>query len=243
VLRCNIVSPATTTVIDLEECLPMARTSRAKDDGAARPVEPKPSVKRAPPPRRAKPIAAAPEAAQPPAAEPVAPADPATTAAPLESPESSVPAARAEISAPPASEPEPVADRAAPETQHPVETAADDAGTPAAVGKPEPAPHVDAILPRPLAAPDPTAMFRAGRTLVEGSIRVRSQMIGFGCRQAEHGLAVGRAMLASGSLQAALALQAEYLGQAVDDALAQTLELSRLSSDVVRAGLESLRPR
>ncbi len=68
-------------------------------------------------------------------------------------------------------------------------------------------------------------------------------MIGFGCRQAEHGLAVGRALLAGGSLPEVLALQAEYLRGTVDEALAQTLELGRLSSDVVRAGLESLRPR
>ena len=86
-------------------------------------------------------------------------------------------------------------------------------------------------------------MVQAGCTLVEGSIRVRSQMIGFGRRQAEHGFAFGRAMLAGGSLPEVLALQAEYLGRAVDEALAQSLELSRLSTAVVRAGLESLRPR
>ena len=83
-------------------------------------------------------------------------------------------------------------------------------------------------------------MLGASRTLVEGTLRVHSQMIGFTCRQAEHGLAVGRAMLTSGSLPAALALQAKYLGQAFDDALAQTLELSRLSTDLMRAGLQSL---
>jgi hypothetical protein len=104
----------------------------------------------------------------------------------------------------------------------------------------------EAVAPAPARTagqPDPTAMFRAGRILVDGSVRVRSQMIGFGYRQAEHGLAFGRAMLAGGSLPEVLALQARYLGGAVDDALAQTLELSRLSTDVVCAGLESLRPR
>ncbi len=92
-------------------------------------------------------------------------------------------------------------------------------------------------------APDLAPIFQASRTLVEGSLRVPGQMVGIGCRQAEHGLAVGRALLAGGSLPAVLALQASYLGRAVDDALAQTLELSRLSAEVVRAGLESLRQR
>jgi len=220
----------------------MARTSRAKDDQAARAVKPKAPAKQAPRSRQAKPTAAGPEPVRPPAAEPVAAATPEAAALALESPESSALAARAEIDAPP-SEPEPVAERFEPELPRPVETAADDAETPTAAAEAEPVLELDAILPRPLPAADLAAMVRASRTLVEGSIRVRSQMIGFGCRQAEHGLAVGRAMLASGSLPAALALQAEYLGQAVDDALAQTLELSRLSSDVVRAGLESLRPR
>ena len=89
-------------------------------------------------------------------------------------------------------------------------------------------------------APDPAAVLGASRTLVEGTLRAQGQMIGFTCRQAEHGLAVGRAMLTSGSLPAALALQARYFGQAFDDALAQTLELSRLSTELMRAGLQSL---
>ena len=126
------------------------------------------------------------------------------------------------------------------------------AGAEAAVTAPEPtvagtagveAAAADETVPAPARlpgqTPDLTAMVRASCALVEGSMRVRSQMIGFGYRQAEHGFAVGRAVLAGGWLPAVLSLNAEYLGRAVDDAL----ELSRVSTDVVRAGLESLRPR
>jgi hypothetical protein len=86
-------------------------------------------------------------------------------------------------------------------------------------------------------------MLRASQSLIAGSIRVRSQLIEFSCSQAEHGFAFGRALLAGASLPKVWALQAQYLGRAVDDALARTLEFSRLSTDVVRAGLGSLRPR
>ena len=106
------------------------------------------------------------------------------------------------------------------------------------------APAAHLSLPRPPGsagrAPDPAAILGASRALVEGTLRAQGQMVGFSCRQAEHGLAVGRAMLTSGSLAAALALQARYFGQAFDDALAQTRELSRLSSELLRAGLQSL---
>jgi hypothetical protein len=92
-------------------------------------------------------------------------------------------------------------------------------------------------------APDLSAMLRASHSVIAGSIRVRSQLVEFSCRQAEHGFAFGRALLAGGSLPTVWALQARYLGRAFDDALAHMLEVSRLSTDVVRAGLESLRPR
>jgi hypothetical protein len=92
-------------------------------------------------------------------------------------------------------------------------------------------------------APDLSAMLRASHSVIAGSIRVRSQLVEFSCRQAEHGFAFGRALLAGGSLPTVWALQARYLARAFDDALAHTLEVSRLSTDVVRAGLESLRPR
>lgn len=136
------------------------------------------------------------------------------------------------------------------------ETALDDLGAPPAAGGPAgEAARADAQAPEPepaaaaapLAAaggpPDLAAMLGAGRMLVEGTLRARSQMIGFGCRQAGHGLAAGRAVLTSASVPQALALQARYVGQAFDDALGQTLELSRLSADLIRAGLQSLRPR
>jgi hypothetical protein len=87
------------------------------------------------------------------------------------------------------------------------------------------------------------AMLRASESLIAGSIRVRIQLIEFSCRQAEHGFAFGRALLAGGSLPKVWALQAQYLGRVVDDALAHALEFSRLSTDVFRAGLGSLRPR
>ncbi len=107
---------------------------------------------------------------------------------------------------------------------------------PAAVAEPVP--------PRAAGAgADLTAMFQASRTLIEGLIRVRAEMIAFGWRRAEHGFALGRALLTPGSLPQLLAVQAEYLQEAVEDALAQNLELGRLSSDVVRAGLESGRRR
>jgi hypothetical protein len=231
----------------------MARTSRAKEGEAAGAAKPKPAVKRTAPPRQAKSSGVKPAPA-PSVPEPVEPVPPGRTTA-------GAPAASAEVGPPPPSEPEPVGARAAAsEIAQPVEAADNDAepatagtepvGTEAdhaepvtAAARAQPSPGGDVIRPRPLAAPDLAAMFLAHRTLIEGSLRVRGQMVGFACRQAEHGLAVGRALLASGSLPEALALQAKYLGQAVDDALAQSLELSRLSSNVVRAGLDSLRPR
>jgi hypothetical protein len=232
----------------------MARTNRAKERKAADTAKPKLPVKRSAPPREIKPTGLEAELA-PSVPEPPAPAT--SEVAPAEAR-----VASADVGPPPSAEPGSVGSETAPAVgtaagdaepptagPEPAATGADHAEpvTAAASAKPLPggeaAPGGEANRPRPLAAPDLAAMFLAHRTLVEGSIRVRTQMIGFSCRQAEHGLAVSRALLASGSLPEAMSLQAKYLGQAVDDALAQTLELSRLSSDVLRTGLESLRQR
>jgi Phasin protein len=181
------------------------------------------------------------------AAETAAAADPVP---PKSSPTDDVGAVSHTIEAPAAAEP--AAGEPLPEVEPVAATEAIPEAIPEAIeAAPEaagsPAPAADPISMRPpwgaAQGPDLTAMLQAGRTLVEGSIRVRSQMIGLGCRRAEQGLAVGRAVLAGSSLPEVLTLQAEYVREAVDDALAQTLELGRLSTDVVRAGLESLRPR
>lgn len=175
-----------------------------------------------------------------------APAEPAAPEAPLAD---DLGAASRELDEP-ADGPSAAADGRSTAVEPAVPSEADRGAAEAAAPEPaapaEPVPAAAEPSPIPWVAgqgPDLSAMFQAGRTLVEGSIRVRSQMIGFGCRRAEHGLAVGRAMLAGGSLPKVLALQVEYLQGAVDDALAQTLELGRLSADVVRTGLGSFRPR
>ena len=162
-------------------------------------------------------------------------------------PAAEIAAKDAQLSAPVA-EPQPVPETPVPRRSVP-QRSAPETPAPRASVPPTPAPeravpetHVSLPYPPESAgrAPDPAAMLGASRTLVEGTLRAQGQMIGFTCRQAEHGLAVGRAMLTSGSLPAALALQARYFGQAFDDALAQTLELSRLSTELMRAGLQSL---
>jgi Phasin protein len=217
----------------------MARSSQAGGERTARTVKPKSQRQRAPARDNAARSAASTarrDLRQPPPAPADIAAGDEAGALPLQSPvaEPAVAelAAEAELAIMPA------ACEALPEPARAVE--------PPPVSEPRPTP-ADEIVPPPARAaapaPDLTAMFQAGRALVEGSIRVRSQMLGFGCRQAEHGFALGRAMLAGGSLPEVLALQAKYVGRAVDDALAHTLELSRLSTDVVRAGLESFRPR
>jgi Phasin protein len=105
---------------------------------------------------------------------------------------------------------------------------------------------VAAELPEPVAAaPEPalaTAEMRwPGHSLVEASMRIRGEMIAFTWRQTEHGLALGRAILASRSLPELLALQTTYLGETLERTLAHTLELTRLSSDMLRAGLQAPR--
>jgi hypothetical protein len=217
----------------------MARSSQAKSGRAARATPPKASARRAAVPAKAS--GTVPTAAEAPQAPASAVASPAreVRAAPADAPvaQDLTPADGTPGESPPA---EPAVAELAPEAAPAPAVAA----APAAA---EPAPAADSVsVSMPWATgptPDLTAIFEAGRTLVEGSNRVRGQMIGIGCREAEHGFAVGRAMLAGGSLPEVLALQAEYLGRAVDDALAQTLELGRLSTEVVRAGLEALRPR
>ncbi len=236
----------------------MARTSQAKGGEAARGQQPRASVKRAAARGKANQVAAAVTRVElpPPAeAEPVATAQPDVVAAAAArpksppTPEAAAPTGGEAAGSPPA-EPEPVVDDPEPAA----EIAADEARVAATVVESQPVletPVLETPVPatpvpetQPLGTaghvPDPAAMLGAGHSLVEGTLRAHGQMIGFTCRQAEHGLAVGRAMLTSGSLPAALALQAEYVGRAFDDALAQTLELSRLSTDLMRASLRSL---
>jgi hypothetical protein len=103
-----------------------------------------------------------------------------------------------------------------------------------------------AALPEPGAAAAELALANAAmpwpsRSLVEGSVRIRSEMIAFTWQQAEHGLAVGRAVLASRSLPEIVALQTAYLGDTLERTLAHTLELARLSADMLRAGLQAPR--
>ena len=135
----------------------------------------------------------------------------------------------APIMAPPAEVPAAVAEPLAP--------AVDEPPAPAAV---------PADLPEPAAtaagrAPATAAISWPGGGLVEGSIRIRSEMIAFTWRQTEHGHALGRALLASRSLPEILALQTAYLGETLERTVAHSLELARLSTDLLRAGVPSPR--
>ena len=122
------------------------------------------------------------------------------------------------------------------------------------VDEPPAAPVAAAAPPEPVAAaapPEPVAaaagalvnaaMAWPSRSLLEGSIRIRSEMIAFTWQQTEHGLALGRAVVASRSLPEILALQTAYLGVALERTLAHTLELARLSADMLGAGLQAPR--
>jgi len=77
------------------------------------------------------------------------------------------------------------------------------------------------------------------RSLVEGTIDLHGLMVAFACRQTEFGLAAGRAMLASRSLPEVVSLQSAFVGRSVENALAHTLELTRLSAEMLRQGLRS----
>jgi Phasin protein len=101
-------------------------------------------------------------------------------------------------------------------------------------------------LPEPVAAAAEQALATAAmpwpsRNFVEGSSRIRSEIIDFTWRETEHAFALGSAILATRSVPELLALQTEYLGETLDRTLAHTLELARLSSDMLRAGLPPLR--
>jgi hypothetical protein len=111
------------------------------------------------------------------------------------------------------------------------------------VDEPPAATAVAAELPEPVAAAAEltlatAAMSGPGPNLIEGSMRIRGEMIAFTWRQTEHGFALGRAILASRSLPELLALQTTYLGETLERTLAHTLELARLSSDMLHAGLQ-----
>jgi Phasin protein len=101
---------------------------------------------------------------------------------------------------------------------------------------PEPAPTAE-DRNAAAAAPSP------GRNLVEGTMGLHEQMVAFACRQAEFGLSASRAMLASRSLPEILSLQSAFVGRSVENALAHTLELTRLSAGILRGGLRSDDPR
>jgi hypothetical protein len=68
---------------------------------------------------------------------------------------------------------------------------------------------------------------------------MQGQMVAFACRQTEVGLAAGRAMLASRSLPEIVSVQSAFVGRSVENALAHTLELTRLSAEILRKGLRS----
>jgi len=109
----------------------------------------------------------------------------------------------------------------------------------------QPAPSAAAVadLPEPLAAAAELALAGAAMpwpssSLVEGSVRIRSEMIAFTWRETEHGFALGRALLASRSLPELLALQTAYLSETLERTLAHSLELARLSTDMLRAGVQ-----
>jgi hypothetical protein len=107
------------------------------------------------------------------------------------------------------------------------------------VDAPPPPAAVAADLPEPVAAAAELALASwPSSSLVEGSVRIRSEMIAFTWRQTEHGLALGRAILASRSLPELLALQTAYLGETLERTLAHSLELARLSTDLLRAGVQ-----
>jgi hypothetical protein len=114
------------------------------------------------------------------------------------------------------------------------------------VDEPPGAPAAAAAPPEPVAAAAELALVNAAmvwpsRSLVEGGIRIRSEMIAFTWQQTEHGLALGRAVVASRSLPEILALQTAYLGETLERTLAHTLELARLSTDMLRTGLQAPR--
>jgi len=86
-----------------------------------------------------------------------------------------------------------------------------------------------------------TAALAPGRNLVEGTIDMHGRMVAFACRQTEFGLATGRALLASRSLPEMVSLQSAFVGRSVENVVAHTLELTRLSAEILREGLRAPR--
>jgi hypothetical protein len=187
------------------------------------------------------------------------PAEPVSEGAhPVRQPPPAVPAALDPAQAPSAESPigEPTTAQPAP-SESPIDepTTAQPAPAESALGEPAMAPSVDAPpapaaavadLPEPLAAAAELALGTAAMpwpssSLVESSVRIRSEMIAFTWRQTEHGLALGRAILASRSLPELLALQTAYLSETLERTLAHSLELARLSTDMLRTGLQAPR--
>lgn len=83
------------------------------------------------------------------------------------------------------------------------------------------------------------AALTPNRSLIEGTMEMHGQMVVFACRQTEFGLAASRAMLASRSLPEIVSLQSAFIGRSVENALAHTLGLTRLSAEILRQGLRS----
>jgi hypothetical protein len=98
-----------------------------------------------------------------------------------------------------------------------------------------------AAVPEPVRAA--IAAAAPPRHLVERTIDLLGRMVAFAWRQTESSLAAGRAMLASRSLPEMMALQRTFVGRSVEDALAHTLELTRLSAELMRTGLSAGRAR
>ena len=86
-----------------------------------------------------------------------------------------------------------------------------------------------------------TAALAPGRHLVEGTIDMHGRMVAFACRQTEFGLATGRALLASRSLPEMVSLQSAFVGRSVENVVAHTLDLTRLSAEILREGLRAPR--
>ncbi|MGH6914337.1 MAG: phasin family protein, partial [Geminicoccales bacterium] len=92
------------------------------------------------------------------------------------------------------------------------------------------------------ATPPRAAAPSAGQVWLEGSARLREEMLGFARTQIEEGLATGRAIWTCGSFGTALELQSRYVAKSMENGLQHTWALVQLSSDLVRATLAARDP-
>ena len=229
-------SPATKRAAPTAEDRPARSEARPEAPAAPdqrRPAEPvSDNAHPVPQPPPAVPAALTP--AQAPIGQPTT-AQPAPSESPIDEPTTVQPApAKSAIDEPAMASPAEVGGALA-EPSPALASSVDEPPAPAAVA---------ADLPQPVAAATDLALASAAMpwpssSLVEGSVRIRSEMIAFTWRQIEHGLALGRALLASRSLPELLALQTAYLSETLERTLAHSLELARLSTDVLRAGVQA----